>query len=62
VADLDAAIDSSTDRRPIADTLATLDSHDRRILEHLRESRRRSTAPARGQGRHGEHTIGGPGQ
>jgi hypothetical protein len=52
---LDAAIDRTTRRQPTADTLAALDGHERRILEHLRQSRRRDARPR--SGRAGERTI-----
>lgn len=39
VADLDAAIDATTRRRPVRDTIAELDTLDDRIAEHLRAHR-----------------------
>lgn len=39
IPDLDATVDQTTGRHPVADTLAGLDGHDRAILAHLRASR-----------------------
>jgi hypothetical protein len=37
VATLDAAIDDTTARKPVADTVAAIDGHDQRILDHLHQ-------------------------
>jgi hypothetical protein len=61
--DLAAAIDASTARTPIRDTLHALDTHDQRILDHLRQhqqdprasrARRRSPSSAHGEQRLGD--------
>ncbi len=43
---ISAAVDVTLARRPIAETLAALDTLDERILDHLLASRRRGAAPA----------------
>lgn len=47
IADLDAAVDRTAERRPIRDTAAELDTLDGRILEHL-QARGRPDGPSAG--------------
>lgn len=45
---LEAAIDRQTSRRSIDETLAELDGHDRRVLDHIRGTRSRGRPPGVG--------------
>jgi hypothetical protein len=53
---LDEAIDVTIDRRPVVDTLAALDEHDRNIIINLRARSRPRPRATDGAG-HGQRTI-----
>lgn len=55
--DLDAAVDTTTGRRPVADALARLDSHDWAILDHLRRGHAEDRDRPQGQGRGTERAL-----
>lgn len=57
VSDLDAAVDRTTGRHPIAETLHGLDGHDAAILNHLREHRAQHEGRARTGRRGKQQTV-----